>query len=269
MRYLALLILCLSCGDTKFRKVEKLETFRILGIQANTPEVNPGDSVNLQVLVSDINGSGNLSGTYITCIDPGISQGARVSCDHDSSAMENSVSINMAALQPTATGRTGFSSEIFSLSIPATNVIYAGRSERDRSNGVSYLAIFTINGVTSFKRILVSPRTTADPSNSPNTNPTGTSLSLNGSAAGLPSDGHFLSVTTSSAQVYRQTRVDGVVETRTERYEVAWYTSNGEFDKPKAGIDEDTKFKGDGEPSLVMAVIRDERGGVDFAKFPP
>ncbi len=267
MRYLALLILCLSCGDTKFRKVEELETFRILGIKANTPEVNPGASVNLQVLVSDINGSGNLSGNYITCIDPGISQGARVSCDHDETASESAVSIDMTALTPSASGRTGLSSETFSVSIPATNVIYAGRSERERSNGVAYLAIFTINGVTAFKRILVSPRTVGDADNAPNTNPTGSTLSLNGSAAGLPSDGDVLSVTTSAAQVYRQTRVDGVVETRTERYEVAWYTSTGEFDKPKAGIDEDTEFKGDDDPSLIMAVIRDERGGIDFAKF--
>ncbi len=267
MRYLALIILCLSCGDTKFRKVEELKTFRILGIKANTPEVIPGSSVNLQVLVSDLNGSGNLSGNYITCIDPGISQGARVSCDHDSTASETSVSIDMTALQPSAAGRTGLSSETFSLTIPSSTIIYAGRSERERANGVGFIAIFTINGVTAFKRVLVSSRTNADVDNGPNTNPSGSSLSLNGGAAGLPSDGDVLSVATSAAQVYQQTRVDGVVETRTERYQVAWYTSNGEFDKPKAGIDEDTEFKGDDEPSLIMAVIRDERGGIDFAKF--
>ncbi len=267
MRYLALLILCLACGDTKFRKVEELQTFRILGIKADTPEVSPGASVNLQVLVSDVEGSGNLSGTYITCIDPGISQGARVSCDHDSTATETSLTIDMTALQPNATGRTGLSSETFSVSIPASSIIYARRSERDRSNGVAFVAIFTINGVTAFKRILVSSRSVSDADNAPNTNPTGSTLSLNGAAAGIPSDGDVLSVSTSAAQVYRQTRVDGVVETRTERFEVAWYTSSGEFDRPKAGIDEETEFKGDDEPSLIMAIIRDERGGFDFAKF--
>jgi hypothetical protein len=269
MRYLALLILCLSCGDTKFRKVEELRSLRILGIQADAPEVSPGTAVNLRLLVSDVNGTaGTLTGTYVTCIDPGISQGARVNCDHDPTATPAAVSVDMTALLPSASGRTGLSNETFVVNIPAANVIFAGRDASVQANGVSYIALFTVGEETAFKRILVSTRTAGDAANRPNENPTGSTLSLNGGAAALPSKGDDLAVTTSAPQAYRQIRVDGVTESRTERYEVAWYASEGEFDKPKARIDEESEFTGDSPPSLVMAVIRDERGGIDFVKFP-
>ena len=79
--FLLSLFLLMSCSDDKFNRVEELQGFRILGITATAPEVAPGGASTLQLIVSDLNGGGRtISGTTKSCIDPGISLGASVSC---------------------------------------------------------------------------------------------------------------------------------------------------------------------------------------------
>ena len=62
MRFLitSCVFLCLfSCGDDGFKKYEKLEQFRVLGIVADTPEVNDTNTVvTLTPIVSDITNKG-------------------------------------------------------------------------------------------------------------------------------------------------------------------------------------------------------------------
>lgn len=257
MKYVFLLFLSLSCGDDDFRKVEKLETFRILGVKASLPEVTPGSSVDLRVLVSDFSGTeASVSGNYVTCIDPGISRGAKVSC---STVLEtNTFTINMNSLD----GRTGLG-PVVNVTVPADILI--GRDSRDQFNGVGYIVIFslTVGGTnyTAFKRIIATNR------GSLNTNPLGSTLLVNGlTPLQAPIDGDELSVTTSLPENYDLINVDGTQEARTEKFQVAWYTSSGEFSSSKTNVDETVEYTGDTESSLTLAVIRDERGGLDFVK---
>ncbi len=256
MKYVFLL-LCLSCGNDDFRKVEKLESFRILGVKASLPEVAPGSSVDLQVLVSDFSGTeASISGNYVTCIDPGISRGAKVSC---ATVVEtNTFTINMNSLG----GRTGLS-PVVNVTVPTD--ILNGRDSRDQFNGVGYIVIFslTVGGTdyTTFKRIIATNRT------SPNTNPQGSTLLVNGfPISRAPVDGDELSVTTSLPENYDFINIDGTQEARTEKFQIAWYTSSGEFSSSKTNADETVDYTGDTESSLTLAVIRDERGGLDFVK---
>lgn len=264
MKYLFLFLLCLSCSDDNFRKVEKLETFRVLGVYAANPEVAPGATTTVQVLVSDVNGTDAVvNGTYEACIDPGISRGAPVTCDLDPAKITGPYNITFASLTPNATLRTGLAGTL-SVTVPAT--ILSGRSATESFNGVGYIVIFrfTVGGTeqVSFKRIVaVSGRAL-------NTNPTGSATFLNGNPlATAPVDGDQLSVTTSAPETFDVINVDGSVETKTEEFEVAWYTSVGKFDKPKAFASESVEYQGETKtPSLILSIIRDERGGLDFVK---
>jgi hypothetical protein len=261
MKFLFLLLMCVACGGDNFRKVERLETFRGLGIVADTPEVAEGAIVTVNALVSDVNGSSaTFPGSYELCIDPGISRGAPVTCDFDPGKLTGSYDIPTAGF----TNRTGLGPDL-TFTIPP---ILTGRSSTERQNGVGYLVIltFTVDGEEHqmFKRILVSTRAP----DKRNTNPQIGNILINGSVIGAPPlDGDKISLTVGSPETYQVINADGSVETRTETFEVAWYTNSGKFDKPKARADETVEFQGD-RPDFIMAVIRDERGGLDFRIFP-
>ncbi len=265
MKYIFLILLCFSCSDDKFRKVDKLETFRILGAYTATPEVAPNTAFSVRLLVSDVNGSApTITGTYTACIDPGISLGAPVSCDHDPSSVSAAHTITFATLTPSTNLRTGLNAASVNLTVPAT--ILTGRSTREQHNGVAYIVIFrfTYDGreEVSFKRIIATSRATL------NQNPTGSTIYSNGSAISTaPSEGEELIATTSAPETFDVINVDGSYETKTENFQVAWYSTVGSFDKPKSGVDEGVEYQGKFvRPSLILAIIRDERGGFDFQK---
>ena len=122
----------------------------------------------------------------------------------------------------------------------------------------------------SLKRIIVTNRSVidADPS-LVNINPVATGILVNGAPiSSSPQNGDILQVVTTSAQSYKVMNIDGLIETRQENFEIAWYTSSGEFDRPKASADEEVKYKGDTPSSITVAVVRDERGGIAILPNP-
>jgi hypothetical protein len=261
--FLLSLFLLSSCGGDDFQKVETLESFRILGVFSPTPEVAPNvGSVDLQLYVSDVNGAGrSITGTTQGCIDPGIALGAEVSCDHDPSTQNGTYTINTAGMDLF----TGLSPDIARVNIP--NTILLGRSSREQFNGVGFVVIFRFNvdgkDVTAFKRIVVTNRGPT------NTNPIPGTMNVNGAGVStIPLDGDKLTVSSSGAETYDFRNIDGTTETRTEKFEVAWYVSRGKFDKPKANIDDTVEYQGkpSSDPVVFLAIIRDERGGIEFVK---
>lgn len=265
MKWLILILLCVSCSDSKLPKVDRLESFRIIGAVADKPEVNPPDTVTVNLIVSDVTGTGNVTGTYETCIDPGISRGAPVSCDLDPARVPPSAhTIDFTSL----TSRTGINPNSVTVNVPAN--ILTPRSSREQNNGVAYIVIFrfNVNGKENiaFKRIIATTRTQL------NTNPSISDLLINGVPAtptttlpGNKSD--FLLTSSTPPEQYDTVNVDNSTETKTEEYEVAWYSNVGEFDRPKARLDEaselDLKASG---PAVFIGLLRDERGGVDVVK---
>ena len=143
MKYLLLILLCFSCGDDGFRKVEKLEGFRILGVVSDNSEVAAGDSVTVNALIADVKGTENsISGNYITCIDPGIGRGAEASCDNPVSVGNYNIDMTVPGL----TGRVGLGPNL-SVTVPTT--ILDGKSSLEKFNGVALIVIFnfTIDSV--------------------------------------------------------------------------------------------------------------------------
>lgn len=271
--YLVILFLLSSCGDDSFKKVEALGEFRILGVVASSPEVAPGDPpTSLQVIISDANGAGRpITATIQTCIDPGIGYGAQVNCDHDPSSNPTSYDIYGGVPAPDFTNPafayTGLTEPVL-VTVPP--LILTGRSSTDQFNGVAYIVIFkfTVGGeeFKTFKRIVaVSGRAL-------NNNPTITNISVNGNPiTTFPNDGDSLLALADPPETYQYITTDNVTENRTEQLQVAWYTSSGEFSLSKTFADEPTEFKGSvpTADSVVMAIVRDERGGVGFFRFSP
>jgi hypothetical protein len=265
MKYLFIILFCYSCGEDSFKKVEKVQSFRVLGIIADLPEVAPGATVNLSPIISDIKGTDpTITGRFVACIDPGISRGALVNCDHDAAAVSGNYNIIFATLLPNADARTGLSDPL-SITVPST--ILTGRSSRDEFNGVGYIVIFnfTVSGksYTSFKRIVATNRAIL------NANPVAANIMINGLANTVaPINGDKLTLSSGSApEIYEVINVDGVQESLTEDYQIAWYTDQGTFTQSKVSIDEITEYEGNSASHLTLALLRDERGGLDFLKI--
>jgi hypothetical protein len=272
--FFLMFILLASCGDDNFNKVEVLKGFRILSVVMTNPatdsEVQEGTVVRLQLYVSDIEGAGRtqpIVGTATSCIDPGISLGAKVNCDHDPSAITGAFSLDTGSGDLPANLYTGLADDFVDVTVPVG--IFTGRSARDQFNGVSYIVIFnfTVDGkeVSAFKRIVATNRS---PLNL-NQNPSGSSILLNGSAISTaPSKNDILEVTSNLPQTYEYITLDGNTETRTEELAVAWFVTQGEFDKPKSDVNESVKYLGSAPtvPSIVLTVVRDNRGGVEIVR---
>lgn len=260
MRHLSLILLLtllFSCGDDRLPKVETLEGFRIIGIEASSPEVSPGGSSTLRLFISDPQGGGRvINGSYIACVDPGISLGADVDCSKVPGSVSGSYTIDTNPLSGTL--YTGFAGSM-TANVPAS--ILSGRSARDQFNGVGYIVIFTfsVDGKTvrSFKRVLATNR------GSLNSNPATPTILLNGSALStVPREGDNVSVTGLTPETYQFQNVDGTTETRTESLEVAWFMSTGEVNRPKALAQDNSEFtEAPGPNFLILSAIRDGRGG--------
>jgi hypothetical protein len=256
------LILLASCSNDNFRSVEILSEFRVLGIYATKSEVSAPDSVDVQVLVSDVKGGGrNISATWEACVDPGVALGAPVKCDHDPLKLSGSYTVDTSALPEMFTGL----GPTLTLNVPSQ--ILLGRTEREKLNGVGYLVIFRFDvdnkEVMAFRRVSAVDTSLREL----NTSPTGSLLLNNGAPLTAPPEKNSqLTITSSPAESYRYLTIAGVLETRLENYEIAWFATEGKFDKPKSTINDTVIFQGNtpSRPFLILAVIRDERGGLDF-----
>ncbi|HXH32611.1 MAG TPA: hypothetical protein VNJ01_17570 [Bacteriovoracaceae bacterium] len=260
-----LIILCVSCGDDNFRKVDRLVGFRVLAILADAPEVAPGGTVNLQLFVSDPQGAGRtVTAATASCVDPGVSVGATVSCDHDPTRVSGSYAVDTSTPDFVSNLRTGLAAPL-SVTVPAT--ILQNRSPREQFNGVSYIVIFDfeVDGerLRTFKRIIATNRGTL------NTNPSGSVLLKNN----LPFDGTLrkddgLSVTGTGVESNDYLNIDGSQESRLEQIDVSWYVSHGELDRPKTFLGEETEYQDTPPDStmLLVSIIRDDRGGVEVMR---
>lgn len=261
-----ILFLFISCGDQDFKKVEKLDGFRILSVVTSTPEVTPGTAVTLQLFVSDVEGAGRvINGTTVACVDPGISLGAKVNCDHDPTAVTDTYTIDTTTADMTSNLFTGLAADTLNVTVPAA--ILTGRSAREQHNGVGYIVIFNfeVDGeeITAFKRVVATNR------GSLNSNPSGSAILLNETPiSATPQKDDKLKMTSSAPETYDYINIDGSTDTRTEEFQVAWYVTKGEFDSPKSDINETIKYlsKAATGPSLVVGIVRDERGGVEIVR---
>jgi hypothetical protein len=265
---LALTVSLCACQKNNFPVYSLLGSLRVLTLQATGgPEVNPGASVTIQPVISDLNGGGrNLNVHVQTCVDPGIGLGVQPSCANPDSDTTTQFSSTTLGSNNTYTGLAPtFSVSVPNVTLPTPALQY---------NGVNYLVIYTISAVdgssvTAFKRILVS-----DPSKTPkNQNPTFTSVSANGinlaaSTAFSAATQYLVPTFGVGSESYQVMLPDGSLKSYTENVTTTWFISDGSMENDRTfGVDTN-QWNPTGKPqsrdAVMVLVSHDGRGGEGF-----
>ena len=263
-------ILSTSCGNSDLPDSFRLEDFRVLALVADHPEVNPGDTVAITPLLSDIKGAGRaLSFSAQGCIDSGVGFGAEPTCTD--SATETTFATKVAVTGLRAPDYTGLAASTITVKVPPAAVIFAERSAEDQFNGINYLVTvqFSVTPslvVRAFRRIVVSTKPAK------NENPRyGTTPLLSGSkpltAAPSVITAMHPSLASGTKGTYSFSNPDGSTEKRTEKISTTWYISDGDLSLKVTDDELVTEFTPPAVPPkghdlAIVMVTRDDRDGV-------
>ncbi len=269
------LVLLTACGDDNLPKYTLLDRFRVLALEADTPEVSPGATVTITPYLSDPGGSGrSISYSVESCVDLGVNLGATPTCDGNPSRVVVVMGGTQAApgTAPHYTGTTG----TIGIAVPSSAVIFTDprtggvRTTNEQYNGVNYLMIYRATAgsetVSAFKRIVVSSRTTK------NANPSLTEIQFNGvtaASAAAPAAPNKVrldaSVGGGSTEIYSYRDSDGVLANRSEELLVSWFVTQGSLLRSRTDAGESNEYTPSDAPlsatTTFVAVLRDDRGG--------
>ncbi len=271
-------IIAAGCTKSKLPKYIELDQLRVLTLIADKPEVGPGDTVTITPVISDIKETASLTYEAYGCIDPGVSVGAKATCENNSTQTLLSQGTITSASSTEMSQNFSGNAPSFTLNIPASSVIFLQRSSMDQYNGVSYLITYKISNtsgqnVSSFKRILVSNKSSSDK----NTNPGVQNILSQGQALGLnnfPLNGKFslqMELVSGAAQNYQVQLDDGTFSTRTEEITTTWFITDGSLKYYRSNAQEANEFTApetldNQRKSFLFSVTRDSRGGVSVKR---
>ncbi len=264
---LAPLVFLAGCTSNSLPQYFNLGELRVVALEADHPEVDPGATLTLTPLLSDLNGAGRaLTYSAVACADPGLSLGALPTCDGRPDRVV--IVENAAVTGITAPEYTGAAPAV-PVTVPAA--LLQSRGPVERFNGVFYLVFYTVTPasgtpVTAVKRIVVSSKAAK------NANPgfTGASPILADGAplTTLPKAGVTLSVGVdpSAFEPYTLQFPDGTAQSTTETVSVSWFISDGDIDKQKTAAAETNAWTPPPTAPVsrkvtIIAVLRDGRGG--------
>jgi hypothetical protein len=264
-----------GCANENFPKYQKLDSFRVIGIQADQPEVLISTlpaTVTLTPVLSD-SGSGGRTVTITgsACPDPGVNFGAEPTCDQSPLKVDLSIpSVTPGAVAPNSqvfgTPSLTGSTPSFTVTVPAG--LTTGRSTTDLFNGIGYLISLRFQAgdkvIRAYKRIAISNKSTA------NANPSITSVLGNGTALTvLPASDVTLSVQTSAPANYEAMTSEGVITSRTEALRVTYFHTDGVMKFARLSPTETNVWTPPttapaGRPSTIVVVVYDGLGGMAF-----
>ncbi|MFT4977643.1 MAG: hypothetical protein ACI8S6_003550 [Myxococcota bacterium] len=274
MLYLSLLAGCLSLDLAESWQLDRL---RILAVQAEPAEPQPGELVSFQSLVylpPDLTLEGVV---WFACLPEGADE---FGCSLDESVLD---SLDPEDPDLEALAEAGFIG--FEPFLPPTWVAPAdaleGLDDIAAQEGVS--ALINLSALPAdaeddgdvelaYKRLPISQALT------PNHNPAVTSLLVDGEPL---SDGVLVTSQSSthalepvlsveSIEVYTYTAIDGAQEERTEEPYFTWYTEGGTFDQTfSLHPYSDVEWTAPAEPfeGTVVVTVRDRRGGMAWASL--
>jgi hypothetical protein len=277
-RFVRLLLVVLpigACSNDTLPKYQLLGDFRVLGIQANTPEVSVASlpaTVTLTPILSDVGSGGRtITITGAACPDPGVSFGAEPTCDQSAQRVDLTIA-------PVSPGASAANSQIFgtpsltgatpgfTVTVPAG--ITNGRSVADNFNGVGYLISLRFQAgdrvVRAYKRIVVSNKPTL------NVNPSLNAVLANGTALTmLPAATVNLSVQATGQGTYQIMDAGGGIQSRSEVLRVTFFNSDGVLNRSRVSVGEDNKWDLSsaapvGRPTTIVAIVYDGLGGMAF-----
>lgn len=268
MFYLLIPILTLlgACNSDDMPRYTNLDRLRVMALVPSSAEVDPGATVTITPYVSDIYGAGRtLTYTAVRCHDPGIDYGATPTCD--GSATRTVIATNTTVTGLAAPSYTG-AVNTFSVTIPSSGEIFAGRSSQALYNGVGYLVTYTVTAtgeksLQSFTRIVVSTKTPK------NAHPTSLSLLSNGQTlTTLPTTTFNLSLTypTTATETFSVANSDGSTTAKTEILQTTWFITEGSLKRDRTLGTDVVSYS---PPTTytagrvrILAVTRDGRGGI-------
>ncbi len=266
-------IFIFACTKDNLPEFNRLENIRILGFQTATPEVNPGATVTLNPIISDISAT-SLTYSVSACLDLGISYGATATCAGNPSQVP--IAANTALTLPgVGESWTGLANS-FNVLIPPDAIIFAGRQPYEKFNGVNYIIEYTLTNersesVTAIKRILVSETAKT----SKNQNPSTSQIFANGTAMNTMSYGAKVNLSTdltlASAEAYTVQNANAETFGRTEKLITTWFITDGETKFYRSSGTDVNEFTAPasaptGRSLYLMALTRDDRGGVSLVK---
>lgn len=272
---LPLVSLCIfSCSNDDLPDFNKIEGPRVLAIIADKPEANPGDTIMITPVISDLTATTGVQDSIQVCIDLGIAYGASATCEGNPTKVVVQ-SFRTLTLPGVGENWTG-TADTASFSLPIDAVIFNQRSDQDKYNGVNYIVEYTLHSpsgvsTTAIKRIAVTEATKT----SKNSNPVFTDILANNvSMVNLPV-GSVVSLsnnlTNASAESYSIKDDQGNLKNYTEELTVTWFITDGEtkyYRSLVGGVNEYTGPGGapTGRSAYILAVARDDRGGVIVVK---
>lgn len=256
-----------GCGKGNFAEYNQLGGLRILALQVNQPEVNPGASVTVTPVLSDIVGAGRaLNWKAEGCIDPGVGFGAAPSCIR---ALDRK-DLGSGTVTP-ALAFPAYTQAVAAIPVTIPSDILLSRNAVDQLNGVAYLVTYQVSAsdgttVNAFKRIIASNRTQK------NANPTILDVLKGGVTLGaLPTENAGVSIRlqAGSAESYSALTTNGQEVTRNETLITTWFVSDGSFEKARVVADSENSYTPptvapSGHSVVIVPVVHDGRGGDHF-----
>lgn len=263
-----------SCSKDDLPDFNKIEGPRVLAIIADKPEANPGDTITITPVISDLNATTGVQDSIQVCIDLGIAYGASATCEGNPTkvVVQNHRTLTLPGVADNWTG----AADTASFSLPLDAVIFNQRSDQDKYNGVNYIIEYTLHSpsglnTTSIKRIAVTEATKV----SKNLNPVFTDIFANNiSMVNLPV-GTVVSLTNNltnaSAENYSIKDTQGNLKNYTEELTVTWFITDGETKYYRSLVGGVNEYTGPGatptgRSAYILAVARDDRGGVIVIK---
>jgi len=262
-----------GCGKDNLPEFNHLEGLRVLAFKLSAPEVSPGDTVTVTPIISDIRAT-SLTYTARVCLDPGVSYGATPSCVGNVSAV--TLADQQTLTLPGANENWTGLADSLTVQIPASAVIFEGRSSIEQFNGVSYLLEYILSNdlgetVRSIKRIVVSDSAKT----SKNSNPITADILANGVSMTSLSWSSPVNLTTdlslTSAETYSSKNSSGELGTAVEQLVTTWFVTDGETKYYRSeGLEADEYTAPSAAPVgrsvYILAITHDDRGGVSLVK---
>jgi hypothetical protein len=263
-----------GCGEDNFPKFEMLGGLRVLALRADqgsqfsgTAEFSPGDTVVVTPYVSFYNVTGTPTFEVKACPDPGVNVGATPSCEGVAGVV--SVGSGTVALSG-GVSSTGQAAP-FTVTVPMD--VLNARSLVAQYNGVSYIVIYRMTSadgiivVSSFKRLPVSLA-----SKTKNQNPAVSGLLGNGvtlSTVPTAEAAVGISYMASAREAYSVMAIDGLLQSASEDLLATYFITDGKLKYIRTVNEQTTQYTPSATIStdhtpLIVAVIRDSRGGIAF-----
>lgn len=277
MKYLVLGLfsVCMSCNRADFPKYSLVSGLRILTIKAMSDqgEVNPGTTVTLQPVVSDIGGGGRtLTATVTACLDPGNAIGEQPTCTNPDTSNTSTFSTTTLSANGTYIG----AAPTFTIAVPSNLPVFSASPTYLRYNGVAYTVIYTLtapdgNSTTAIKRIIISDSAkTVKNKNPAIASVTANSATLSATQTYATSSMDLGIALSTGAETYQTMDPNGNLSSHTENITTTWYFTDGEMKHQRtAGADSNhwDASKPSGRATALIVVVTDGRGGEDYSIF--